>query len=216
MPDVFFVNYYYPSNDHSTRDGFSVVRSNEEFVSNMGSFGNVILLGNSLYNNHVVKKYIGQAYRYLSSWAPQFAIVVLAMRGGGKEILLSEKSIIEGFLKKPAKALQTQSLIDSWIGFPELLDIFEDNKSRKILIKNIFGDSENSSMSLLPLIKSILLLSYSTNRGYALHMLYRATSIRNFYGVKKYEYIFIIIINQILRYKFLHNFSYILYRKYRK
>lgn len=215
MPNVFFVNYYYPSIDHSVRDKSSVVCSNMEFLSNMGSFGNVILLGNSLYSNHIVKKYIGQAYQYLNSWSPQFAIVVLAMRDGKKEILLSNNSVIEGFLRKPAKALHTQSLVDCWIGFSELLDIFEDDKCRQSLINNIFGYSEVSSMNLLSLIKAVLLLSYSQNRGYALHMLYRATSIRHFYGVKKYEYILIIITNQVLKYNFLHKFSYILYKNIR-
>ena len=60
--DCLFINYYYESEFHSVRDQSEIVYGFDSLLDKMGSFGNMILLGNTVYNNERVKKYLSVGY----------------------------------------------------------------------------------------------------------------------------------------------------------
>ena len=183
-----------------------------EFIYNMGSFGNLILIGNSLYNVKRVIANLPQAYMYGPSHASHISLVIASIKDDTC-CVLSKETIIDKFLEKPS-GTQTQTMIDCWVGFSTLMDLVSDDRARKLLGRTISGVSGAKTEPFFIFIKSILLYSRDYGRLRANYFLNRVVSLRYYYGVNIFERMAIMVVTMIFKIPFLHKFFiYLIKRK---
>ncbi len=207
-----FINYYYADKQHSQRTNTVITKGIYEFIYNMGSFGNLILIGNSLYNVKRLIANLPQAYMYGSSHAAHISLVITSIKDDTC-CVLSKETIIDKFLEKPS-GTQTQTIIDCWVGFSTMMDLVSNDRARKLLGRTISGASGAKTESFFIFIKSILLYSRDYGRLRANYFLNRVVSLRYYYGVNILERMLIIVVTMIFKIPFLHKFFiYLIKRK---
>lgn len=179
FPEATLMNFYSPSKKHSSRYKLTVTKGKLSFVKEMGSFGNIILVGNSLINMHKIKS-ISYGYQYCYSNAPQFVIPLMNMNEDSVCILSPEK-IIESCIQIPEGETRIP-LIDCWIGFSSILDLPLEQAVRVELAKKISG-VDVQAQPYLWFFKSLLLFSVKPDKNkQARYYFHRVCSSRYYYN----------------------------------
>lgn len=179
FPEATLINFYYPSKEHSPRHKLTVTKGKLSFVKEMGSLGNIILVGNSLINMQKIKT-ISYGYQYCFSNAPQFVIPLMNMNENSVCILSPEK-VIESFIQIPEPGIRLP-FIDFCIGFSSLLDLPINHQERVELAKKMSG-VDVRTQPYIWFFKSILLMSIEPGRSReAQYYFHRVCSSRYYYN----------------------------------
>ncbi|MBI5677205.1 MAG: hypothetical protein HZC52_01635 [Planctomycetes bacterium] len=179
FPEATLINFYSPSKEHSPRHKLTVAKGKLSFVKEMGSLGNIILVGNSLINMRKIKS-ISYGYQYCYSNAPQFVIPLMNMNEDSVCILSPEK-IIESCIQIPEGETRL-SLIDFWIGSSSILDLPLEHAVRVELAKKISG-VDVQAQPYLCFFNSLLLFSVRPGKNkQARYYFHRVCSSRYYYN----------------------------------
>ena len=179
FPEATLVNFYSPSKEHSPRYKLTVTKGKLSFVKEMGSLGNIILVGNSLINMQKIKS-ISYGYQYCFSNAPQFVIPLMNINENSVCVLSPEK-VIESFMQLPEGETRLP-FIDFWIGSSSILDLSLEQAVRLELAKKISG-VDVAAQPYLWFFKSILLLSVEPGKNeQARYYFHRVYSSRYYYN----------------------------------
>lgn len=136
-PQASFVNFHFPNPMHGKRENTIRVVSQADLLDSLDSFGNILLLGNTLYKYPKISGYIGQANQFISSRAAQFVIAFLSLQKRGLGVLSSD-SVIGSMLDKPS-LIESPSVIQCWLGFSSLKYLTSDKRISRKLSKLISG-----------------------------------------------------------------------------
>lgn len=154
-PGASFVNFYFPDIFHAVRNEAVVVASQAEFAQKLDCFGNILLVGNSIYRKEAIREVLKYGYMYTHTHASQVAIAVLSLDYGPG--IFSHEQVIEKMLNKPQSAEQV-GIVECWLGFSQFPKIarlqVSRNKINKI-IANIGYPGQPLSWLVYNVIKNI-------------------------------------------------------------
>jgi len=135
-PDCIFFNFSAPNAVNPARKRVILTKGREEFIYNIDSFGNLILLGASVYRVNALLPVLKFSYHY--SYASVHAIAsLLAVLGDNKICCFSNEQIV--IVGEPLPRSQQWSIVNAALGFSTLLDMPLEPRTRKELAKKIVG-----------------------------------------------------------------------------
>lgn len=116
------------------------ISSIKSLVESGLTLGDFILGGNSVFSQQIVKKYISQSYRTLSSRIAHVAMPLIAL-SKGESLFVSKERIIDAFIEKPATYQPGKALLDCWASF-SLLSLMPITKDEAKLINRYVVKNE--------------------------------------------------------------------------
>lgn len=147
--DVGFINFYYPDRLHCERKSGRYLISSKNFLANVDSFGNLLLLGNTVYKRRSVLQVLHHTNYWACTSASQFLICYYI--SFKYNCFLSSEQIIDSMLDK--RKYDCLPIIDAWVGFsrcPDFLLTFKDGLRFRSLVCRSFVS-----------LSSILFITYS-------------------------------------------------------
>ena len=114
------------------------------------TFGDLLLVGNSVFSNIIIRKYLSIAQEHAGSHAP-LPVFSICCLSDEIRIKLSKKIIIERFLQKPETYNPSCALLDCWSGFPLLARLPVSDEDAKKIVRFV-RKNENLNSKINPKI----------------------------------------------------------------
>jgi hypothetical protein len=129
-----FINFYFPDITHGYRTNTISIYTESMFINHIESLGNILLLGNTIFNTKNINKVLKSGFEHIYSCASQTAIMIKLSSLG--QCVLSKEIIIESMMHKPINA-ELHLPLDYWNRIPSLIncvDLYRDKiKFHKII-----------------------------------------------------------------------------------
>ena len=111
--DVGFINFYFPDRLHRKRARDIHLAVSDDLLSNTDSFGNLLLLGNTVFRRHAVLDLHQNIFLWANTCAVQFLICYYI--SFKYSCLLSRMQIVDLMLDK--RKYECLPMADAWVGF---------------------------------------------------------------------------------------------------
>jgi glycosyltransferase involved in cell wall biosynthesis len=180
-----FINFYFPDKFHAVRNKTQYPGSCDEFINNLDSFGNMLLVGNTIYRRIAALHALPYSYSYINTRTPHIALAYYSLIIG--PAILSHRQVIQKMLPKPNE-IESPSVFDCWISFSNFPSVANSISSQTKLKKLITG-FETPSQPLWWLIYGTLKNIYDSNKKDLYLNIYKNTIFNLFFSWSKTKFI---------------------------
>ena len=188
-----FINFYYPDKFHSVRIETKYAQSCEEFLDKLDSFGNMLLVGNTIYRRIAAVYAMSYSYSYIYTRAAHVALAYYSLLKG--PAVLSHRQVIEIMLHKP-NALESPSVFDCWRSFSNFPSI-ANSISGETKLKKLITGFATPSQPLWWLIYGALKNIYDSNMKNLYLNMYKNTIFNLFFSWSKIRFVFLFYIPSV-------------------